>query len=498
MMFGPTWQAAKAQSDEQKKKKKDETTAKNTTTTTTSSGGGSTGGTTNKNSQFTGSSNAIVTKNDTQQAIKNKMNSNSVAWWSADEAGKKSLEAENQSLAAILGGSVSFNPTEGTWSGTAGGYEMTTPDEIMSWNENYNKSNPKKSYKDQYDPQIDALLKEILNRDDFSYNAMNDPLYQQYVQMYRREGDRAMRETMAEAAAGAGGMNTYAITAAQQANNYYNSQLNDKIPELYQLAYEMYLKDKESKVQDLGILQNMDATQYERYRDTINDWYEDKNFAYGAFQDAVAQGNLQTNFDYNAMLDDRNFAYNDMWANKEWDYNDYWKNKEFDYNDEWNNMKWDAAQEDKEYNRTQYDQESAQAEVWKWISLGVKPSADLIKRAGMDEATINMAIEMAKQEQASKATSQGGRSDSKSNGYTGYTGDNGYTGNDDSGDNGANWTKGIFDLGLPGNYSADVIVELDKAGAISEQNGKLVWNSGWNADNFEDRLKRLKMLFPSL
>ena len=101
---------------------------------------------------------------------------------------------------------------------------------------------------------------------------MNDPLYQQYAKMYQREGDRAMKETLAEAAAGAGGMNTYAITAAQQANNYYNSQLNDKIPELYQLAYDMYINDKESKVQNLGILQNMDATQYNRYRDTINDY----------------------------------------------------------------------------------------------------------------------------------------------------------------------------------------------------------------------------------
>ena len=258
-------------------------------------------------------------------------------------------------------------------------------------------------YQGKYDPQIDALLNEILNRDDFSYDAMSDPLYQQYADMYRREGDRAMRDTLAEAAASAGGMNTYAITAAQQANSYYNSQLNDKIPELYQLAYQMYLQDKESKVQDLGILQNMDATQYSRYRDTINDFYNDKNFAYGAYQDAVQQGNWQTNFDYNGTLDNRNFNNGEYWKNKEWDYNDYWTNKEYADN-----------RGDIEYDRNQYDKDSAKEEVWKYISLGVTPSADLIAKAGMTETDVALAVAAVKAEQASKGTSSGGSSKSKS------------------------------------------------------------------------------------
>lgn len=258
-------------------------------------------------------------------------------------------------------------------------------------------------YQGKYDPQIDALLNEILNRDDFSYDAMSDPLYQQYADMYRREGDRAMRDTLAEAAASAGGMNTYAITAAQQANSYYNSQLNDKIPELYQLAYQMYLQDKESKVQDLGILQNMDATQYSRYRDTINDFYNDKNFAYGAYQDAVQQGNWQTNFDYNGTLDNRNFNNGEYWKNKEWDYNDYWTNKEYTDN-----------RGDIEYDRNQYDKDSAKEEVWKYISLGVTPSADLIAKAGMTETDVALAVAAVKAEQASKGTSSGGSSKKKS------------------------------------------------------------------------------------
>ena len=197
--------------------------------------------------------------------------------------------------------------------------QQNSQDMYNKWMQDYNQNNPKEEYTSKYDPAIDALLNKILTRDDFSYDAANDPMYQQYAQMYQREGDRAMRDTLAEVAAGAGGMNSYAITAAQQANNYYNSQLTDKIPELYQLAYEMYLNDKESMVQDLGILQNMDATQYNRYRDTMNDWYNDKSFAYGAFNDAVQQGNWDTSFDYNAMWNNKTFDNDNYWAKLDYD-----------------------------------------------------------------------------------------------------------------------------------------------------------------------------------
>lgn len=312
--------------------------------------------------------------------------------------------------------------------------QQDAQNQFNQWMQEYEQNNPKEDYQSKYDPQIDAILNEILNRGDFSYDAMNDPLYQQYAKMYQREGDRAMKETMAEAAAGAGGMNTYAMTAAMQANNYYNSQLNDRIPELYQLAYNMYLNDKESKVQDLGILQNMDATQYNRYRDTINDYYADKNFAYGAYQDAVQQGNWQTNYGYNSMLDNRNWNNDQYWANKEWNYNDMWANKE-----------WDASQEDKEYNRNQAEIEAAKAEIQWYIENGVTSiPSDLIKKSGLDQTAINQMIAYYQQQQASKGKSSSGSGGSgKGNGgddvYTGKEDD--YTGDDKPKQTSKNFTK---------------------------------------------------------
>lgn len=189
-------------------------------------------------------------------------------------------------------------------------YNKNSYDELLEyWNQ------AQSPYEKPYDPAMEAMLNQILNREDFSYDIQNDPLYQQYSAMYQQEGDRAMRETMAEAAASAGGMNSYAVTAAQQANNYYASQLGNKIPELYQLAYEMYLQDKESMVQDLGLLQGMDATQYNRYRDTMNDYYADKNFAYGMYRDDVADGQWEKNFNYGVSQD----AINNSWKEKDYD-----------------------------------------------------------------------------------------------------------------------------------------------------------------------------------
>lgn len=429
-------------------------------------------------------------------------------------------------------------------------------DQYNQYIQNYDQNNPKAEYDAKYDPQIEALLSEILNRKDFSYNAANDPLYQQYAKMYQREGERAMKETLAEAAASAGGMNTYAITAAQQANSYYNSQLNDKIPELYQLAYEMYLNDKESKVQDLGILQSMDATQYNRYRDTINDYYADKNFAYGVYQDAVQQGNWQANYDYNSFWDNKLFENENYWNNKLYENDNYWKNKEFDYNEYWDNKEWDHdigreeiedgrydqewnhaieregiedSRYDQEweheleregiedgryadetsYDRNLYDQESAKEEVWKYIDMGVMPNADLIARAGMSETDVSLAVEAVKAEKmgsGSVASSGSSSKKSSSGGIVSYDDgddDDGYTGKDDtttstSTTESSEFIEGMKSLGLPLTLDPNTIVDLEKAGAIKIVNGKPTWNTGWNSSNYLLRLANAKKINPLL
>lgn len=310
------------------------------------------------------------------------------------------------------------------------------------------------------DPRIDKYLNKYLNREAFSYDVTNDPLYQQYKQMYQREGDRAMKETLAEAAAGAGGMNTYAVTAAQQANNYYNSQLNDRIPELYQLAYDMYLNDIELQIQDLGILQDMSDRQYNRYRDTMSDWYKDKNFAYGQYQDAVQQGNLDRTFEYNAL----------------------WDNIGFNNENYWNNKNYETSQADKDLANSRYDTETA-TEMVKWlIQNGITSiSPELIAQSRFSEADVSNAIATKQSQLANKGTSSSGGA------YTYTTTDEGVE---------PDWEEAREQLGLGPILNATVLNELLDAGAIFEKNGRMYWSEGWGKDNFLGKLNGIKQWSP--
>lgn len=84
----------------------------------------------------------------------------------------------------------------------------------------------------------------VASTKEFEYDAASDPVYAQYRKQYLREGKRATEDTMGAAAAMTGGIpSSYAVTAAGQAGNYYNAQLTDKIPELYEAAYNRYLNE---------------------------------------------------------------------------------------------------------------------------------------------------------------------------------------------------------------------------------------------------------------
>ncbi len=121
---------------------------------------------------------------------------------------------------------------------------------------NYSYDVAQPEYTNRYDETIQDLLKQILNREAFSYDPERDQLYSQYRKQYTREGDRAQQNAIGAAAAASGGIpSSYAATAAAQAGDYYAAQMTDKIPELYQLAYNKYMNDYNMKLSDLGAVQ---------------------------------------------------------------------------------------------------------------------------------------------------------------------------------------------------------------------------------------------------
>lgn len=343
---------------------------------------------------------------------------------------------------------------------TTANNQQFTLDQLSSWLNGFMQQNPK-PVEPQSDPRIDELLNQILTREDFSYDLYSDPLYKQYSDIYQREGDRAMRDTLAEVAAGAGGMNSYAITAAQQAANYYNSQLGDKIPELAQLAYDMYLKDKDSEIQNLGILQDMDETQYNRYLNTMNNWSNDRSFAYGMVQDAINQGNWQTQYDFNSMWADKNFANENYWANR-------------DYN---------SNQSQIELENSRQDREDAQKEIKLIISAsagGATVPSELITRSGWSQATIDALI--AEEKANNKKKEQKGNE-----GGIGYVpkGDDPVVAEPEF------KLKGVMDLGLKMPAPSETyILSLADAGLVNiAEDGTVTWKDGVNAQNYQQILQ---------
>lgn len=159
-------------------------------------------------------------------------------------------------------------------------------------------------YLSRWQERIDALADAILNRPAFSYDPETDPTYQQYKAGYTRDGKRAMQDTLAQVSARTGGMaSSYGVGASQQTFNNYMAQLADKIPELKQLAYSMYMDDLAQDRNDLSMLMGLEQSDYGKYLDQLGQWNTDRNFDYGVHRDDVADSQWQQQFDYGVSRD---------------------------------------------------------------------------------------------------------------------------------------------------------------------------------------------------
>lgn len=184
-------------------------------------------------------------------------------------------------------------PSPGSFtSGTAPTFQDNYADDLEALlmqnaqREAYSFDQGKPVYESQYGDTIAGMLDGIINREAFSYDHTTDPVYGAYKKQYTREGKRATADALGEAASATGGMpSSYAVTAASQAGDYYASQLSDKIPELYDMAYNRYLQEYQMKLSDLNAVQRQEQTEYGRYLDDLGQYNTDRNFDYSKWLD---------------------------------------------------------------------------------------------------------------------------------------------------------------------------------------------------------------------
>jgi len=217
----------------------------------------------------------------------------------------------NQKAAA---GEITWDSAHNWWENTRAGYGYTGGENGHGYNvlakntvepttEAFSYGNAP-SYANKYAAPINELLGSVLNRDAFTYDPANDPLYQQYEDSYTRMGQQAMEDTLAQVSARTGGLaSSYAGTAAQQTYNGYMSALADKVPELRQLAYQMYMDEGNSQRQNLELLQNLEQIAYGRYLNDLDQHNADRNFAYGAHRDQIADQQYAGEWAYKAGRD---------------------------------------------------------------------------------------------------------------------------------------------------------------------------------------------------
>lgn len=146
-----------------------------------------------------------------------------------------------------------MNPYEGS------PYDQQRDDALAAYGEAWQGS--------EYQPKRDEALQRAENMQ-WNYDPNADPVWQALQKQYRREGDRATKNALGQAASMTGGVpSSYAVTAASQAGDYYAAQLSDRLPQVYQDAYNRYLQEFQRQMGISDQYQGFDDREYSRWAD---------------------------------------------------------------------------------------------------------------------------------------------------------------------------------------------------------------------------------------
>ena len=213
-----------------------------------------------------------------------------------------------------------------------------------------------KPFENPYREQTDAVLDQYLNRGPFEYDLDSDPLWGQYQKTYLREGQRAREDTLANYAAATGGQSsTAAVNAASQAQDYYNAQMADRIPDLYQFAYNQWLNEGQQYAGQLDALRALGS-------DAMNEWGANVNL-----RNSQLAG-LQSVSD-----DLYNRAYN-KWQS--------------DYAVDRDSVGDTRYEDELGYSRSQERKQQALSQALEWLRMGVAPDAAVAEAAGLTEREV--------------------------------------------------------------------------------------------------------------
>ena len=209
-------------------------------------------------------------------------------WWS--ESPEEAHSAQEKNVGALdkeTGGKSTYTPSTGVWNLSDGRKSDANGISGNSYLSPYFDRKKTEGYKRSRE------AREKYFDNEFSYDPEKDELYRQYKERYIEGGQNAADDAIARSAMRTGGMaSSYATTAGALAYQDYMKGLNDKIPELSELAYQKW-EDKQARLREEAEYgENMTEDEY-------SDWamgrsaYLDKRDSDLAYR--IAMNKAQTN-----------------------------------------------------------------------------------------------------------------------------------------------------------------------------------------------------------
>lgn len=203
------------------------------------------------------------------------------------------------------------------------------------------------AYESQWQTQLNNVMNKIMKRDPFTYDLNGDALYQQYKDKFTQHGKMAMGDAIGQASAMTGGYgNSYAQSVGQQMYQKELQNLNDMVPELYQMALAKYDMDTQNLHKQHAVLSDMEDRDYGRYRDTVSDWTTERGYLADRYD-------AERSLDYSKYTDGRDFAYNQYNNDRSHAYGVYSDNKNLAYTDYRNDIEDAQRAEEFEYQKAQ-------------------------------------------------------------------------------------------------------------------------------------------------
>lgn len=129
-------------------------------------------------------------------------------------------------------------------------------------------------YKGTYTDTINQLADKYTNNE-FNWNLNESSEYHSLKDKYEREGAKQQENVQGNYASNTGGYsNSYAQSAGQKAYSQYMDELQEKIPTLKQNAYTSWSQEQENTLNKISVMQGLDDTEYQKYRDQVQDNYD--------------------------------------------------------------------------------------------------------------------------------------------------------------------------------------------------------------------------------